>query len=126
MTKSGLALLRVSAILASLGLTNCQLYRVHKLVESPDTATIVPLETRKTPAQLGLDYSDVGQLLAMPAQYQRSVWQIRATDASSEALQEQAIRNLSQRGDAAGIGIFFQGLLNGKRRLRILSSRALM
>jgi HEAT repeat protein len=62
----------------------------------------------------------------MPAQEQRSVWQTRATDASNEALQEQAIRKLSQQSDNAKVGTFFQGLLNGNRRLRILSSRALM
>jgi HEAT repeat protein len=126
MAKSRLALLRISAVLASLELVNCQQHKSHTPVESPATLAQGFLETHKRPTQLGLDYSVVGQLLAMPAQYQRSVWQSRATDASNEALQEQAIRILSQLGDAAGIGTFFQGLLNGKRRLRILSSRALM
>ncbi len=126
MAKLRLAWLRISALLASLELLNCQLYKVHTPVESSATATQQSDETHKRPAQLGLDYSVAGQLLAMPAQYQRSVWQTTATDTSNEALQEQAIRNLSQHGDRAGIGIFFQGLLNGNRRLRILSSRALM
>jgi len=126
MTKSRLASLRISAIFASLELASCQLYKVHTAVESPDTATVGPPEARKPRAELGLDYSAVGQLLATPAQYQRSLWQTRATDSSNEALQEQAIRHLSQQGDAAGTGTFFQGLLNGKRRLRILASRALM
>jgi len=126
MAKLRLTWLRISVVLASLGLVNCQLYKVHTPVESPASTTLESAEAHRQSTQLGLDYSVVGQLLAMPAQEQRSVWQTRATDASNEALQEQAIRKLSQQSDNAKVGTFFQGLLNGNRRLRILSSRALM
>ncbi len=124
--KSDLTLLRVSLILLSLGLPDCQLYKVRAPVESESASAASAAETPTSATPLGLDYSSIGQLLAMPSQQQGSVWQAWASDASNEARQEQAIINLSHRSDSSALGILFQGLVNGKRRLRVLSSRALM
>ena len=126
--KSIVAWLRIPCWLLSVGLASCQPYKVQSQAEwvpaDDDRNAVVP--ARKPAPAPGLDYSLLGQALVLPAQQQRSVWQTWAADASNEALQEQAIVNLSQKADATSLGIFFQGLVNGKSRLRLLSSRALM
>ncbi len=117
--------LRIPCCLLSLWLTGCQPYKVQTQAAPAANDGSDAIASVHKPA-LGLDYSIVGQALALPAQRQQSIWQAWAADASNEALQEQAIVKLSQQADAASLGIFFQGLVNGKRRLRLLSSRALM
>jgi HEAT repeat protein len=81
--------------------------------------------TNIVPAR-GLDFSILGQLLAMPTELQRPIWQTWALDNSDEARQQQAIAYLSHRGSPSDIGVLFQGVVNGKRRTRAIASRGLM